>query len=239
MPGCRPFLNVEDELNWAHCSLEILMIKILALANLSKGFSIADWRRWLLEAIQLCFGINPGSVVLKPNLLAACSLLISLYSTRKVPLSLLLLIPLNSRASSVVAVCRWDLSSGPVERLLERWLKLTCYQGWLLSMHKSMNPIDWSTIVLQRLRQWKSNLATMTIAIDGYSQPRLVIMMVSTVSATESFQFSISDYSIEHQGGAVLDVTLECIYKSDLGNPELYIDFRKLSTSLITFLWRI
>ena len=79
----------------------------------------------------------------------------------------------------------------------------------------------------------------MTIAIDGYSQPRLVIMMVSTVSATESFQFSISDYSIEHQGRAVLDVTLEYIYKPDLGNPELYIDFRKLSTSLITFLWRI
>ena len=134
MPGCRPFLNVEDELNWAHCSLEILMIKILALANLSKGFSIAGWRRWLLEAIQLCFGINPGSVVLKTNLLAACSLLISLYSTRKVPLSLLLLIPLNSRASSVVAVCRWDLSSGPVERLLEsdgsNWLaiRVDCFQ---------------------------------------------------------------------------------------------------------------
>ena len=53
-------------------------------------------------------------------------------------------------------------------------------------------------------------------------------MMVSTVSTTESFQFSISDYSIEHQGRAVLDVTLEYIYKPDLGNPELYFDFQQV-----------
>ena len=53
-------------------------------------------------------------------------------------------------------------------------------------------------------------------------------MMVSTVSKTESFQFSISDYSIEHQGGAVLDVTLEYIYKPELGNPELYFEFQQV-----------
>ena len=52
--------------------------------------------------------------------------------------------------------------------------------------------------------------------------------MVSTVSTTESFQFSISDYSIEHQGRAGLDVTLEYIYKPDLGNPELYFDFQQV-----------
>jgi len=65
-------------------------------------------------------------------------------------------------------------------------------------------------------------------AIDGYGQPRPVTMMVLTVSMTESFQFFISDYSIEHQGRAVLDVTLEYIYKPDLGNPELYFDFQQV-----------
>ena len=72
-----------------------------------------------MEAIQIYFGINPGSVVLKPNLLAAFSLLISLHFTRKVPLFLLLLIPLNSRALAVVAFCRPDLSSGQLRGCLK------------------------------------------------------------------------------------------------------------------------
>ena len=59
--------------------------------------------------------------------------------------------------------------------------------------------------------------------------------MVSTVSTTESFQFSISDYSIEHQGGAVLDVTLEYIYKPGLGNPELYFDFQQVISYIDNF----
>ena len=60
-------------------------------------------------------------------------------------------------------------------------------------------------------------------------------MMVSTVSTTESFQFFISDYSIEHQGRAVLDVTLEYIYKPDLGNPELYFDFQQVVSYIDKF----
>ena len=60
-------------------------------------------------------------------------------------------------------------------------------------------------------------------------------MMVSTVSTTESFQFFISDYSIEHQGRAVLDVTLEYIYKPDLGNPELYFDFQQVISCIDNF----
>ena len=75
----------------------------------------------------------------------------------------------------------------------------------------------------------------MKFAIDGYGQPRPVTMMVSTVSTTESFQFFISDYSIEHQGRAVLDVTLEYIYKPDLGNPELYFDFQQVISYIDNF----
>ena len=51
----------------------------------------------------------------------------------------------------------------------------------------------------------------------------------------ESFQFSISDYRIEHQGRAVFDATLQYIYKPDLGNPDLYFDFQQVISCIDKF----
>ena len=60
--------------------------------------------------------------------------------------------------------------------------------------------------------------------------------MAFGVSTTESFQFSILDYVIEHQGGAVLDVTLDYTYKPELGSPELYFEFQQVSNYIDNFL---
>ena len=59
--------------------------------------------------------------------------------------------------------------------------------------------------------------------------------MGSVTSTTESFQFTIPNYSIEHQGGAILDVTLDYTYKPDLGNPELYFEFQQVANYIDNF----
>jgi hypothetical protein len=59
--------------------------------------------------------------------------------------------------------------------------------------------------------------------------------MASAISTTESFQFSIVDYAIDHQGGAILDVTLDYTYKPELGSPELYFEFQQVSNYIDNF----
>jgi hypothetical protein len=59
--------------------------------------------------------------------------------------------------------------------------------------------------------------------------------MASEVSTTESFWFSILDYVIEYQGGALLDVALDYTYKPVLGSPELYFEFQQVSNYIDNF----